>query len=285
MLSSEMEIAEAARKFESLERDFLKYTYETSKPSTNDGFLNFFKKSLHIAEQAYQTKQQIVESFCQAIEIRVSDQIVQNVLENIRNDEPFYSITFYENMIEALKEDDSIKDSLPNALDIVADLIDKKWDSLFEDFHSWFSINNYFYAKMKIGPVISSFKVPKHLIVYFNEIRETFAFEQYRAATALCRALLEMCLYQKLNAKKAFSSRSSKTVVSLHDAKEDSICKYINMARSYRLLSDNEIDTAHEIRKAANKILHVQESPSLPTEADTLNIIRNTVAILQRLYK
>lgn len=285
MLSSEMEIAEAARSFESLERDFLKHTYETSKPSTDDGFLNFFKKSLHIAEQAYQTKQQIVESFCQAIEVRVSDQVVQTILEKIRNDEPFYSINFYINMIEVLKEDGSIKDSLPNAGDIVADLIDKKWDSLFEDFHSSFSINNYFYAKMKIGPVISSFQVPKHLIVYFNEIRETFAFEQYRATIALCRALLEMCLYQKLNSKKAFSRRDSKSVVSFQDAKEDSICKYINMAKSYRLLSSKEIDTAHEIRKAANKVLHVQESPMRPTETDTLNIIRNTVSILQSLYK
>lgn len=284
-MSSEALVAEAARKFEALERDFLKYTYESKKPLTDQDLREFIKQALRISEEAYQTKQKILESFGQMSEIRVADPSVQAILEKVRRDEPFYSIAFYESMVEVLRENAATEEQLPDASDIIADLIDRKWDSLFEDFHSWFSINNYFYAKMKIGPVISSFQVPKHLMVYFDEIRETFAFEQYRAAIALCRALLEMCLYQKLNSRKAFGGQSGRTVVPIQDIKEDSLFRYINMAQRHRLLSQIETDIAHKIRDAANKILHVKESPALPTEAGTLDIIWNTMSILQRLYK
>lgn len=283
-MSPEVKLAELARKFEALERDFLKYTYETKKSSTHEDLLEFLKETSHIAAQAYHTKQEILESFCQMSEIRVSDPSIQHVLEKIRRDEPFYSVSFYNAMVEDLKESAENAGDLPDS-DIITALIESKWDSFFEDFHSWFDINGYFYAKMKIGPIISSFEVPQHLLVYFREIQETFAFSQYRAAIALCRALLEMCLYRKLSAKRAFSNRGAGKVVPIQNAREDSLFRFINMAEKCRLLSESEAETAHGIRLGANKILHVKESPAIPSETHTLNIILGTISILQRLYK
>lgn len=284
-MSSELKLAEAARKFETLESDFLKYTYETKKPLTDESRLQFLKEALHIAEKAYQTKQEILESFGQMSKIMVSDPSVQQLLEKIRRDERFYSISFYEAMVEVLKASADNAGHLPYTIDIISDLIEKKWDNFFEDFHSWFDLNGYFYAQMKIGPIISSFKVPEHLLVYFREIRETFAFEQYRAAIALCRALLEMCLYRKLSAKRAFINRGAGSVVPIQNAKEDSLFRFINIAEKCRLLSESEAKTAHGIRDRANKILHVKESLTMPSETTTLNIIWDTMSILQRLYR
>ncbi len=282
---SEVELIEAVRKFEALEKNFLKYTYETEKPLTDESKRQFIEQAFHIAEQAYRVKQEILESFGQISDVRVSDQSVQRVLEKIRTDEQFYSISFYEGMVEILHKDIDNEEHLPDTGDVITDLIDKKWDSLFDDFISRFSINDYYYAKMRIGPIISSFKVPKNLIVYFDEIRETFAFGQYRATIALCRALLEMCLYQKLKAKGAFVDRGTTKVVPIENAKKDSLFKYINMAQRHRLLSQNEAGTAHLIRDNANKVLHVKEEPIEPREADTIDIILNTMSILQKLYR
>ena len=205
-------------------------------------------------------------------------------MEKIRRNEPFYSVSFYNSIVEELKESAENAGDLPDT-DIITNLIERKWDSFSEDFHSWFDMNGYFYTQMKIGPIISSFEVPQHLLVYFREIRQTFAFAQYKAASALCRALLEMCLYRKLSAKRAFSNRGAGNVVPIQNAREDSLFRFINMANKCRLLSESEAETAHRIRLGANKILHVKESPTIPSETDTLNIIWDTISILQRLYQ
>jgi hypothetical protein len=195
------------------------------------------------------------------------------------------TISFYKKMVEVLKESAGSPEDLPDTSDIVTDLIERKWDTLFEDFHSWFDMTGYFYAQMKIGPIISSFEVPRHLLVYFRELRETFSFKQYRAAIALSRALLEMCLYRKLSARRAFSNRGAGNIVPIQSAREDSLFRFINMAEKCRLLSESEAKTAHGIRDGANKILHVKESPTAPSETDTLKIIWDTISILQRLYR
>ena len=42
-MTPEVKLAELARKFAALERDFLKYTYETKKPSSYEDGLEFLK--------------------------------------------------------------------------------------------------------------------------------------------------------------------------------------------------------------------------------------------------
>jgi len=208
-------IAEKTRKFAALERGFLKCWYGSRRPSTKEELIDLFKESLHIAEQAFLVKQEITESFLGVSEVRISDPEVQSTLEKIRRDEPFYSISFYGDVVKLLKEMDATNKAAPSYDDDIGELIDTKWDKLFGDFHSWFSISNYYYAIMKIGPIISSFEVPSHLTGYFHEIRETFAFKQYRAATALCKALLEKSLYEKLKTRRPFSNPNTGTVPSI----------------------------------------------------------------------
>jgi hypothetical protein len=74
-------------------------------------------------------------------------------------------------------------------------------------------------------------------------------------------------------------------VCNIQSAKEDSLFTYINLAQRHRLLSEKEATTAHAIRNFANKVLHVKESPLVPTEANTFDVVRNTMSILQKLYR
>jgi hypothetical protein len=297
-------IVEKTRKFTILERDFLKCWYGTGRPSTKEELLDLFKEAVHIAEKAFLTKQEILHYFLKTSEIIVSDAEVQKTLEKIKRDEAFYSIAFYADVAKVLKEDATAKAAPAYDDDVISNLIDRKWDELFEDFHSWFSISDYYSAQMTIGPVISSFEVPSHLMVYFNEIRETFAFGQYRAATALCRALLEKCLYEKLNDVGAFSSETEGTVTpfpgnALSDVSKQTVIPminpgeeklpglstYIRKAKTHNLLSKSDANTAYRINRDANDILHVRETPPTPTETKTLDIIRDTLSILQSLYR
>jgi len=61
---------------------------------------------------------------------------------------------------------------------------------------------------------------------YFNELKESYAFGQYKASTALCRSLLEIALYEKLKARGVFKNKNPK-VTNIDVTKEDNLCRYI----------------------------------------------------------
>ena len=147
-----------------------------------------------------------------------------------------------------------------------------------------FGIIDYYYRKLKIGPIVSSSTLPQNILSYFNEIRETYAFGQYRSSIALCRALLEMTLLDKLKKLKVFADRNS-NVISIDVAKEDNLFQYIKLAKWKRILDRKMINSAHEIRMISNKILHRKDESIKPTEKTAFKIISETVMLIETMYR
>ena len=156
--------------------------------------------------------------------------------------------------------------------------------SLFDEFHSFFDIYGYYEAKCKIGPIISSLHVPGGILSYFEEIKEVFAFGQYRSCIALCRALLEMSLWDRLSRKKVFKDSDS-NVTSIDVAKEDNLYKYINLAKYHNILDAGGVKIANEIRKISNGILHIRSRDIKVTERDAFKVIFSTIQIIEDLYR
>lgn len=280
MSSREKRVLQNVRRFEQLEKDFLKFTYETSKPSNGDEIGTFLGEALRIATEAFTVKNEILDDFHDVTELRIHDRHALRLLDSIRHGDKFYSVAFYETMAEMINAgNDNV--FVPTSLH---DVLELKLHELFSDFDSWFDLIGYYFNKIRIGPIISSSKVPDRLLAYFDELRETFAFGQYRSSIVLCRALLEMALYEKLKAKGAFKNKDPK-VIQIDVAKEDNLNRYINMAKWEHVMQTGSCDMAHEVRKTANAVLHAKDSEKALNPKDAMEVIFKTLKIIEHLYR
>jgi len=271
-----------ARKLEKLEKEFLKFTYETSKPKSSEELTAFLGESIRIASEAFAARNEILDDFKDVTELRIIDKQVLKVLDNVRRCDKFYSIAFHENigeMLNAKTENETDKISIT-----IEDVLHDKFHDLFSEFHSWFDLIGYYFNRIQIGPIISSSKVPSYLLSYFDELKESYAFGQYKASTALCRTLIEIALYEKLKAKGAFKNKDPK-VININVAKEDNLNRYINMAKWEKILSEFSADAAHKIRLTANDVLHVKEAPRKLDQKFVFDTIISTVNIVEELYR
>jgi hypothetical protein len=140
----------------------------------------------------------------------------------------------------------------------------------------------YYLAKIKIGPIISSSKIPDNLGAYFEEVKEAYAFGLYRSCVALSRAILEMSLFDKLKRKGFFKEQK---VVQMQLEKEDKLSRFINEAKWHKILNPENAELAHKVRDAANRVLHSKERESKPKEKEALEIIFNTIRVIEWLYR
>jgi hypothetical protein len=262
------------RRFGELEREFLKYNYETSKPVTTDELMDFMMKAIRIASEAFTIKSEILYEISELREVRIHDQQAIQLLDRIKKGDPFYSISFYEKIFNDIEE-------VPASMD---DFLIQKFDKLFEEFHSWFDLIGYYLKKTRIGPIISASKIPDHLLAYFDELKEAYAFQQYRSSLALCRSLLEMGLYDKLKARGIFKATNPK-VTHIDIAKEDNLNRYINIAKWEHLLSPASHEIAHKIRTSANSILHPKDKEPQLNAKQVFETIFDTIRIIETLYR
>jgi len=282
VISTERRVLENVHKLKKLEKEFLKFMHETSTPQTDEELKAFFVEAMRRAEEAFTTKNDILEDFKDVTELRVQDSQALQLLDSIRKGDKFYSIDFHEKVVDMLnarteKSSDQTTTSLHDIL------FDKRHD-LDLNFYSRFDVLGYYYSKIVIGPIISSSKVPPHILSYFEELKETYAFGQYRASVALCRALLEMALYRKLKARGAFKDKDPK-VTNVDVAREDNLNRYINMAKWEKVLSKDGHDMAHGIRKTANDVLHTKDAERPLDQKVVVDTILSTIRILEELYR
>jgi hypothetical protein len=285
MNSTERRILENARKLDKLEREFLKFTYETIKPGTPEELMAFFDEAMWKAAEAFNAKNEILEDFKDVIELTIQDKHALRLLDSLRRGEKQYSIAFYENIVEMHNK--KVKNRADKIATSLRDRLYDKIDDLISDFHSWFNsikIIEYYYSQIVIGPIIDTSKVPSHFLSYFNKLKETYAFGQYRASVALCRALLEMALYQKLKARRAFKDEDPKTT-NIDVRRENNLSRYITMAQREKILSKKNQDDAHSIRKAANDVLHTKDAEKPLDYKVVLESIFKTLRILEELYR
>lgn len=282
MNKSEQIVLQNVRKLDELEKKFLKFTYETKKPQTSEEFKSFVEESIQMAGDAFNTKNDILEYFININELNIYDKNVLNSLDSIRNGKKFSSISFYEDCMRMFNN--GKENSVDKVSTFFKEVLANKFDDLFSDFHTWFDVVGYYFDKITIGPIISSSKVPNHILSYFEELKETYAFRQYRSSIALCRALLEMALLHKLTAKGAFKTVNTK-VTKIDVAKEDNLNRYINMAKWNKILSENNHEKAHEIRRIANDILHAKKEINGFNNKPVLDTIITTINIIEELYR
>lgn len=282
MNETEQIILESARKFDELEKQFLKYTYETKKPQNFEELQHFFEESVRLAIEAFDTQNDILENFINIRELNIIDQNVLNILDSIRDGKKYYSISYYENWMDMVnKGKESFSDRHPTS---IYEILHEKFSDYLDDFHARFDLVGYYFDKITVGPIISSSKIPEHLINYFEELKETYAFGQYRSSIALCRALLEMALFHKLTVRGAFRTQDT-NITNINVAKEDNLNRYINMAKWNELLSESERSNAHEIRKKANDILHAKNSSNELNGSEIIDTISLTINIIEKLYR
>jgi hypothetical protein len=275
-------VLQKVRRLEELEKEFLKYTYETSKPVTNDEAITFISNAFHIAYEAFTAKNEIFDEIRDISELRIYDRNALMLLDKLRKGDSFSSISFYESTAKSINVDKSNGvEEIPTSIE---DFLMEKFDDLFSDFHSWFDLIGYYVDKTIIGPLISSSKVPNHLLAYFNELKETYAFCQYRSSLALCRVLLEMALYDKLKARGEFNDKNSK-VTHIDVAKEDNLNRYINIAKWKHLISSADHEIAHKIRTTANSVLHAKDKGMKLNAKEVLQAIFDTIRIIENLYR
>lgn len=275
-------ILKKVRELNSLERDFIRFTYESKKPEDDSQLEAWFREAVAISAKAFDVKNEILTEFHDTTVLSIHDNEVLKTLDIIRRNKKMYSIAFYENFAAFVNEKfENWQDKLDLTL---TDYLGSSKGNLFDEFHSFFDIYGYYEAKCKIGPIISSLQVPEGIIAYFEEIKEVFAFGQFRSCIALCRALLEMSLWDRLNRKKVFTDSDS-NVTSIDVAKEDNLYKYINLAKYNKILDGSGFKKANSIRKTSNSILHIRKGELKVDAKDAFRVIFNTVQIVEDLYR
>lgn len=268
------------REFKKIEQKFIKFTYETKTPRNKEESEQFINKSIELAFDAVKKRNLILGKMHDVNDIQVNDPEVKIIIEKLRKGERFESLAFAKNLASVLNKDiDNYYEKIKTEL---KDYFVDKFDELWEDFHSWFYIPDYFYRKAQIGAIITSSKLPSNIVQYFDEIKEAYAFGLDKSCISLSRTLLEIALHDKLKKKGLF--KPSKTI-SINIAKEDSLHKYINVARKEELLSNKAKELAMEIKKKGNNVLHIKDTQDFSVRGLALKTIKDTVELIEYLYR
>lgn len=275
-------IVENARRLKKLEKDFLRFTFESKSPETSEERKNYFSSAIKLAAEAAGLENEIILAFEGSPNLRIIDSEVKDVLSKIRRRKnEFYSIRWYKSVLEQQNIGKAEEDKFPITL---TDLIFSKFDDYLEDFHSWFDLSGFYERRIKIGPIISSSDLPENMEQYFSEIKMAYAYRLYKSCTALCRALLEMALFEKLK-RKGLLKETDQRVTDIYVVKQDKLNNLIWLAFVNGLLPREKKERAHKIQLKANKILHLKSDGARIPEQDAFEIICDTVDVLEHLYK
>jgi len=280
----EKDILEKARKLDRLEREYLKLMYEKGTPEDKQEILDYFDSLFNLGWEAFEIKNEILSEYPHITNIQIHDTVVKKVLDRIRANDTFLSISFYTNISDEINKKRKKED--PKYSTTIFDFFSDQTDELFEEFHSRHHFMSYFEDIMTIGPVISASKIPSEARYYFDEIREAYALKLYASCIALCRAMIEMCLFDKLEKRGLFRDDKFK-IVSIDTAKQDKLFYFIGMARRKKILNREMEKLAHETRMSANKILHPKKKgeKQAPKRKEVLNIIFDAIKVIEHIYR
>ena len=276
----EKKIIESARKLNSLEKKYLRLMYESPRPSDDNELSEYVKELWIIGSEAFDTRNEMISDYPYITNLQIYDSSVRETLNKIRDNETFYSIYFYEGWSKNLE--DKTGENFDFAINY-QQFLEANYDNWYDDFHQRYRLTNYYKAIIEIGPIISSTHIPPEAHSYFSEIREAYALDLYYSAMALCRSVMEMCLFDKLQKRGLF--KQSK-VIQLDAEREDKLYHLIRMAINEKLLDDTTRDLADEIRKYANQVLHPKKKKNEHSTVrfSSLKIILSTVKVIEKLY-
>ena len=269
------------REFKKIEQEFIKFTYETKTPGNKKESEQFMNNAINFAFNAVEKRNVILGEMHDVSDIQMNDPEVRSIIEKLRKGERFESLAFAESISSLFNEKiDNYYENIKTGLKHY--FYEDKYDELWEEFNTWFHIPDYYYRKAQIGAIITSSKLPSNIVKYFNEIKEAYAFGLDKSCISLSRTLLEIALHDKLKKKGLF--KPSK-IISINITKEDSLHKYINVARKEMLLSNKAKGLAMEIKKKGNNVLHIKDTQDFSVRGLALKTIKDTVELIEYLYR
>lgn len=247
------EIEQAAIRLRNLDHDVVEAIIRDDF-SALPGLLEEFSTVKHRI-QAAQIEPSVVPS---------SSEEARSVLRQLREGKPFHA-----DQVIALSVDNSDSETLPD------ELTDAEIDELGSDyFYSWFSGREYIRNLYGLGTLIVAADIPKRNRVLLQEARQCYAFEQYHAVLALCRAFIEA------------TARDICEQLGLIGTDED---KPISpKERGFSPLA-GEISQG-ELRRRVNSLYYGRASPVVHgaksvTQADARKAIKDTLSLAEDLYR
>ncbi|HPD57535.1 MAG: hypothetical protein BWY26_01232 [Elusimicrobia bacterium ADurb.Bin231] len=269
------------RKLLDIEKEYNKYVYETKGPETKQEIEVYLKNIMSKAKDAYTLRHKILLNSEEIDIIQIRDNGVKEILSKIReNKDKFYSVSAHIQFSGLLNgnRDDNKKISTDLSDQLLSD------DDLLLKFHGSFSYIDYYIRRIKVGPIIYTSYLPIALKQYFSEVRQAYAFGLYRSSIIMCRSVLEISLYDKLKRKKLISNITS-NVTDMKKYFDDKLFELIKITKNNNIINKHLSDRCHEIREIANKVLHLKEDEIKVAEDDVLKMIKDTLEIVEYLYK
>ncbi|RJQ78950.1 MAG: DUF4145 domain-containing protein [Desulfobacteraceae bacterium] len=283
-MTTDIYFLEQIREFQRLEKEFIKLTYEAKKPAGKEESSQFMNIAIELAFGAIEKRNEILGEMHDVSEIQIIDPEARNIIDKLRKKVNFETLNFAENLAAIINKNIDT-DSKKVRIEI-EEYFNDNFDELWDDFFSWFYIPSYYARKAQVGAIITSSKLPHNVIVYFEEIKEAFAFGLDKAGISLSRALLELALREKLRSKGYFIKSSNKRMSNVINlSEEDPLTRFISVARNSKLLSDGHKKLANEIRERGNNVLHIKEIPGYSFRGLALKTIKDTVEIIEYLYR
>lgn len=284
-------IIDNVKKLNQLEKDCIKFSYESKKPKDGKEAENYLLELFRISGQAFDTSIKILSDLSKIDNLTIRDkqekEIVYGTIKKIKENK-LYSISCYKSISEMVNkfiknENEKIKTS------ITEEMFERFFEERFSDFHSWFDLDGFYNKKVEVSAIISSSYLPHYIKDYFNEIKDTYAFRCYKSSVVFCRSLLEACLYDVLTKKGILTKKNYKIMYSINDKrkekKEDKLCVYINIAMGADIIDIKRKALADYIRRTANRVLHLKNRGSDLNEEEAFKIISDTISLIECLYK
>ena len=195
-----------------------------------------FNKLIHLAFEAFELKNKIDLEQAQRdySHIQIDNKEIAKAFTKIREGEEFQSIRGYKILYKTLYKKDSENENALSTDELSFAALND--DELFQHFHSWFDIGDYYFSKLQVGQIVTTESIPVRVKNYFDEIRETYAFGQTKSCISLCRVLLELCLIDRLSEVQEYKGALEK-LRKKGRRKEFTLHDNINFSREHNLLN------------------------------------------------
>ena len=281
MKNYELYILEKLREFKKLEQAFTKYTYQAKKPKNIGDSAEYFRKAAMLSMEAVELKNTILGEMHNVKEIQLKDTEAKNTLDRLINKKRFASTAFAETTAELFKLDiDQSLDTIEMNLETY--ISGEKHDELWKDFFSWFFISEYYFRMIQLETINLSNNTSDTLGKYYQEIKKAYVLGLDKSCIALSRDLLEIALRDRLQKKRAFKEGY---ITTINVAVEDPLERYITVGFKLGLLTKHDTDLAHQVRKNAKNILHIDDNDNFSVRGLALKTISDTVKIIEQLQR
>ena len=162
------------------------------------------------------------------------------------------------------------------------DLDDDELEELgAQELYSWISHVEYANGLFKAGALIANCgSLPNTLQTLLGEARQCYAFQQYNAVCALCRAILDVSV-KDIATQCGVLRQDEDNVVQLVRRRHETLNDLIN-ALTHRPSFSHLREPLHNIRRSTNPVVHGGRSASEDSASATLGA---TLITVHRLYE